>query len=215
MKNNIRYKGNTNNTSAVIFFNWRTKTPSDVTLLGRTSSEVFVMLVVVVHSFLFFILLLLFFIHFVLHFVVAVLHFITSYLMVYFSLLFNLIPHPSVDYCGVFTPILYFQPSPLQSDLRTFHFQPFRDLLFTVLSRALRFCVGIFYPQTFFYLTLLYRHYLRLSRPPWELAVLPWSLESFILILETQTRPIVCLIHSNPQSSYSERFIFKSYQTLS
>ena len=63
MKNNIRYKGNTNNTSAVIFFNWRTKTPSDVTLLGRTSSEVFVMLVVVVHSFLFFILLL-FFIYF-------------------------------------------------------------------------------------------------------------------------------------------------------
>ena len=117
MKNNIRYKGNINNTSVIIFFNWRTKTPSDVTLLGRTSSEVFVMLVVVVHSFLFFILLLLFFIHFVLHFVVAVLHFITSYLMVYFSLLFNLIPHPSVDYCGVFTPILYFQPSPLQSDL--------------------------------------------------------------------------------------------------
>ena len=33
------------------FFNWRTKTPSNVTLLGRTSSEVFVMLVVVVHSF--------------------------------------------------------------------------------------------------------------------------------------------------------------------
>ena len=56
MKNNIRYKGNINNTSVIIFFNWRTKTPSDVTLLGRTSSEVFVMLVVVVHPFLFFIL---------------------------------------------------------------------------------------------------------------------------------------------------------------
>ena len=65
MKNNIRYKGNINNTSVIIFFffNWRAKTPSDVTLLGRTSSEVFVMLVVVVHSFLFFILLL-FFIYF-------------------------------------------------------------------------------------------------------------------------------------------------------
>ena len=33
------------------FFNWRTKTPSIVTLLGRTSSEVFVRLVVVLHSF--------------------------------------------------------------------------------------------------------------------------------------------------------------------
>ena len=55
MKNNIRYKGNINNTSVIIFFffNWRAKTPSDVTLLGRTSSEVFVMLVVVVHSFLY------------------------------------------------------------------------------------------------------------------------------------------------------------------
>ena len=37
-----------------------TKTHSDCTLLGRTSSEVFVMLVVVFHSFLFFILLLFF-----------------------------------------------------------------------------------------------------------------------------------------------------------
>ena len=63
MKNNIRYKGNINNTSVIIFFNWRTKIPSDVTLLGRTTIEVFVMLVVVVYSFLFFFLLL-FFIHF-------------------------------------------------------------------------------------------------------------------------------------------------------
>ena len=47
MKNNKRYKGNTNNTSVINFFNWNTKTPRDVTLLGRTSSEIFVMLVVV------------------------------------------------------------------------------------------------------------------------------------------------------------------------
>ena len=59
MKNNIRYKDHINNTSVLIFLNWRTKTPSDSNLLGRTSSEVFVMLVVVVHSFL-----LLFFSHF-------------------------------------------------------------------------------------------------------------------------------------------------------
>ena len=37
--------------------------------------------------------------------------------------------------------------------------------------------------------------YLRLSRPPWEPAVLPWSLQGFILILKTQTRPI-CLFDS-------------------
>ena len=56
--------------------------------------------------------------------------------------------------------------------------------------------------------------YLRLSRPPWEPAVLPWSLQGFMLILETQTDPSACLIHSNSQSSYSE-LISKFYQTLS
>ena len=40
MKNNIRYKGNINNSSLIIFFNWKTKTPSDVTFLERISSEV-------------------------------------------------------------------------------------------------------------------------------------------------------------------------------
>ena len=36
--------------------------------------------------------------------------------------LFHIIPHLSVDYRHVFRPILYFQPSPLQSDSRHFHF---------------------------------------------------------------------------------------------
>ena len=36
--------------------------------------------------------------------------------------LFDIIPHSSVDYCQVFTPILYFQPSPSQSNSRHFHF---------------------------------------------------------------------------------------------
>ena len=40
-------------------------------------------------------------------------------------LLFNIIPHPSVDYRRVFTPGLYFQPSPVQSDSRYFHFSTF------------------------------------------------------------------------------------------
>ena len=38
--------------------------------------------------------------------------------------LFDIILHPSMDYHQVFRPILYFQPSPSQSDLRYFHFQP-------------------------------------------------------------------------------------------
>ena len=100
--------------------------------------------VVVVHSFLFFILLL-FFIHFCSSFVVVVLH----------SLLFNVIPHPSVDYRRVFTPILYFQPSPLQSDSRHFHFQPFRDFLSQFYRERYGFECGFFYPQAFFTLRSL------------------------------------------------------------
>ena len=40
-----------------------------------------------------------------------------------------------------------------------------------------------------------FRNKLLLWRPPWEPAVLPWSLQSSMLILETQTRPI-CLFDS-------------------
>ena len=71
--------------------------------------------------------------------------------VVHSHFLFDIIPHPSVDYRQVFRPILYFQPSPSQSDLRHFHFQPFRYLLTasaTVLS-------GHFLPTGVFYLTLL------------------------------------------------------------
>ena len=90
--------------------------------------------------------------------------------------LFDIIPHPSMDYRQVFRPILYFQPSPSQSDLRHFHFQPFRYLLTasaTVLS-------GHFLPTGVFYLTLLpnifgtfltFWHNLLLSRFHWEPAV--------------------------------------------
>ena len=38
---------------------------------------------------------------------------------------FNVIPHPFVSNCQVFRPILYFQPSSSQSDLRQFPTQPF------------------------------------------------------------------------------------------
>ena len=43
-------------------------------------------------------------------------------LEVFHSLLFDVIPHPSENYHWVFTPILYFQFSSWQSDLRYFHF---------------------------------------------------------------------------------------------
>ena len=128
-----------------------TKTPSDATLFGRTSREVFVML--------------LFFI-FVLHFVVLssfvdVLHFVvvssfvnnlpfccsvficrySSFCCCSFHFLFDVISHPSVDSLGFLHPILYIQPSPSQSDSWHFHF-----LTILFLLQALQPWVGIFYP---------------------------------------------------------------------
>ena len=48
-------------------------------------------------------------------------------------------------------------------------------------------CVHLwhFLPTGVFYLTLLHRHFnLRLSRLPWEPAVPPWSLQSFIILID-------------------------------
>ena len=72
-----------------------------------------------------------------------------------FTFVFDIIRHPSVDYRRVFIPILYFRPSPSQSDSRNFHFQLFRYLLIssaTVLS-------GHFLLTGVFYLTVLHRHF--------------------------------------------------------
>ena len=98
------------------YFFLKSKTSSDGTLLGRTSEEVLVRSSSCSWCSSFCCHLSIFFIH---------------------ISLFDIISHPSVDYRQVFTPILYFQPSPWQSDSRQFHFQPFRYLLTasaTVLS---------------------------------------------------------------------------------
>ena len=121
-------------------------------------------------------------------------------------------PHPSVDYRRVFTPILYFQPSSSQSDLRHFHFQPFQDLLVTVLPRALQFWVGIFYPRAFFTLgsfTDILPAFIK------ERLSLPGSRQFSSWSWKHRPGSSVCLIHSNPRTLYSEEFIFKFYQTLS
>ena len=139
MKNNINYKGNINSTSVIIFLIRRQKLPKMVLCLGEPPRRFLVMSNLV--SFLY------------LHFI-----FWSSFCccssfadVLHSHLLFDITPHPSVDYRRVFTPILYFQPSPSQSDLRHFHFQPFRYLSTanaTVLS-------GHFLPTGVFYLTLL------------------------------------------------------------
>ena len=112
------------------------------------------------------------------------------------SLLFDVVPRPSVSYCQVFTPILYFQPSSSQSDSRHFHFNLYGPFCYSFTASATdlreRFSLsGVFY------LTLLPNiwHNLLLWKFPWELAFFPWRLQGHLLRFKTQTRPI-CLFKS-------------------
>ena len=191
MENIIRNKGNTNNTSVIIFFNWKSKTPSNGTLLGRTSGEVFI---IVVNLFLFFILLL-FFIHFCFSFC-----FCSSFIFVLHLLLFFIHCFSTSSFtlpwtiAGFLHPFYTFSPAHRRVICDTF----ISNLSGIFLPWVLWFWMGIFLPTGIFYLTLPHQHFwlnLILSRPPQEPAVLPWSFQGFILILETQTWPI-CLFDS-------------------
>ena len=83
----------------------------------------------------------------------------------------------------------------------------------TILISSYRERYG--FEWAFFTHTLFYQHFWlipRLLRLPWEPAVLPWR--TFLACRASywssihRPGPSVCLIHSNPQSSYSERFVF-------
>ena len=182
MKNNARYKGNTNNNSAIIFLKSQ-KLPAMVLCLGEPPVRY---LWYCCSSFCCCILI--FDLHFadVLHFVVVLL------------IAFRRHPSPFRGLSpGFLHPILYFQSSPSQSDSRHFH-------LFnhSVLAAGTTALSGHFLPTGVFYLTLLHWHFnLRLARLLWEPAVLPWSLQGWSS--KHRPGPSVCLIHSNPQTSYS------------
>ena len=102
--------------------------------------------------------------------------------------------HPSSS-CGLspgfLHPILYFQPSPSQSDSQQF-VQPFPSC---------RECYGLewaFFTHRHFLRYAPSRHFwqkLLLSRLPWEPEVISWNLQDFILILEAETGSI-CLFDS-------------------
>ena len=122
-----------NNTSVIIFIIGGQKLPAMLLCLGEPPAR--------------FLLLFLFFISFLYLQFIFDLH--LSLFFIY--LLFDIILHPSVDYRRVFTPMLYFQSSPSQSD----HFQPFR-YLFTASATVLS---EYFLPTGVFYLVLLHRHF--------------------------------------------------------
>ena len=149
-RNNIRYKGNINNTSVIIFFNKQlsyflmafcvdqvyflgdfrklNKTPSNGTCLGEPPGG----------------------------FCDFDCSCFWPHWRFFISWLFNVIPHPSVSYRHIFTPILYFQPSSSQSDLWHFHFNFSRLFIFTTSAMVLSDCfipMGIFYPTLLRFVT--------------------------------------------------------------
>ena len=162
MKNNIRYKGNINNTSVIIFFfNWKTKTPSDVTLLGRTSSEVFVMLIVV--AVLHFI--------FVLHFIVVLHSFCSSFCCCYSSfhcflcdvdLLIAFQSHPSLFRglsLGFYTHFIL-SAQPIAEWFATLSFPTFPRSSFHSFTASAIVLSRHFLPTGVFYLMLLHQHFI-------------------------------------------------------
>ena len=121
MKNNIRYKGNVNNTSVIIFYSKvDSKNSQRWYLLRRTS------------RFLWFCLLL----------------FLTS-LEVFHFMAFQRHPSPFRELLPIFTPVLYFQPSSSQSDSWHFHFNFSRLFIFTMSAMVLSesfLPMDVFYP---------------------------------------------------------------------
>lgn len=115
----------------------------------------------------------------------------------------------------------------------------FQDIPLLLLLKELRICVGVFYPPDAFYLTLPcimcstasttdssgrflpfgilhllvlllpFCHNLHLSGLPWELAVLPWRQQTFILRFKTQFQSN-CSFESQ---SIREHYISPLFQT--
>ena len=90
-------------------------------------------------------------------------------------------------------------------------------LLLFCLTQTLWFWVGIFYPQVFFYLTLLPQ----IFNSTCVCQGLPESRQFYLAVCRVsywsskhRSGPSVCLIHSNPLNLYLEEFVFKFYQIL-
>ena len=128
--------------------------------------------------------------------------------------LFDIMPHPSVDYRQVFRPILYFQPSPSQSDSRHFHFS-------TIPLSSYRERYGFewaFFTHRRFLPYAPSQHFWHIPNilaQPAFIKVLPWAGSYFLESCRAsywsskhRPDPSVCLIHSNPQSFIHLKFVF-------
>ena len=200
VKNNIRYKGNTNNASVTIFFKSKVKISQPwcfawENLRGGFCCSSFHFCIFI--SFLIFILFL--YIHFldVLHLSLFFIHFAfrTSSLTLPWTI------------AGFLHPFYTFSPAHRRVICDTFIFN--HSVIF--LPRPLRFWVSVFY------LTLLHRHF----DSTCVYQGLPGNRQFFLEVcrasywsLTHRPSPSVCLNQNNPQSSYSEEFSFKFYHIL-
>ena len=130
--------------------------------------------------------------------------------VIHLHFLFDIVPHPFVDYRQIFRPILYAQPSPLQSDSWQFHFLSsywkrygFEWAIFT--HRPFLPCA----PSKYFW------HILDiLAQPAFIKVVLgagsyfPESCRASYWSSKHRPSSSVCLIHSNPQSFIHLKFLF-------
>ena len=156
------------------------------------------MLVVVVHSFLY--LHLIFYLDFV-----VVLHLLMFFIHICFSTSSLTLPW---TIAGFLHPFNTFSPAHRRVICDTFIFN--QSVIF--LPRALRFWVGAFYPLAFFALRSFTDNLPAFIGA--SLGAGSSSLGFAELHTDPRNSPSVCLIHSNPQSLHSERFIFKFYHIL-
>ena len=123
-----------------------------------------------------------------LHFVIVILHLSMFFIHIFFSTSSLTLPWTIT---GFLHPFYTFSPAYRRVIRDTFIFN--HSVIF--LPRVLRFWVGIFYPQAFFTPSQHFGttcFYLGFAG---NRQLLSWKLQGFILILETQTRPI-CLFDS-------------------
>ena len=118
---------------------------------------------------------------------------------------------------GFLNPLYTFSPAHRKLIRDTF-ILTFLGSSFTVLPRALRFWVDVFYPQVFFTLcsfTNIFDSTCAYQSLPGSRQFFPEVCRALYWSSKHRPGPSVCLIRSNPQSSYSEESIFKFYQILS
>ena len=159
----------------------KSKTPSNGTLLGRTTEEVFVVSLFCCQCSSFH-----FWYSFCCHLSIFFIH----------ILLFDIIPHPSVDYRrGFYTSFYTFSPAHRRVIRDSFIFK--HSVI--CLPRALRFWVGGFYPQAFFTLRSFTDNLCVYQGLPGSWQFFLEAYNASYWSLKHRPDPSVCLIHSNPQ----------------